>query len=255
MVTFYGSRIPPLRNRVDGTTLGGRVTDFYHDNSKSAHLLRKVSARPRAIVSAQSSIYGRVGKRAFDLILVCLSAPLVVILVGFLALLIARDGGRPFYTQTRVGKDGRFFKMWKLRSMVPNADQKLESYLECNPAARAEWNKTQKLENDPRVTPFGRFLRKSSMDELPQLWNVVVGDMSLVGPRPMMPAQMGLYPGHEYYDLRPGISGNWQVSARNSCSFVERAAYDTTYSRTLSLKEDCRILARTVHVVLRATGH
>ena len=233
------------------------MTVYYRDHAKSAHLAQKVSARrpDAAAVRPQRGIYRRGGKRLLDLTLVCLSAPLAVVLVAILAFIVARDHAHPFYAQTRVGKDGRLFKMWKLRSMVPDADQKLESYLERNPTARMEWNKNQKLQNDPRVTAFGRFLRKSSLDELPQLWNVLVGDMSLVGPRPMMPSQMGLYPKNEYYDLRPGISGTWQISARNSCSFAERAEYDTAYEQTLSFREDCRILAVTLRVVMRATGH
>lgn len=231
------------------------MTIFYRDHAKSAHLAQKVTARPHVVAPASTCFYARAGKRALDLTLVCVSAPLALVFIGILAVMVALDGAKPFYTQTRVGKDGRFFKMWKLRSMVPNADQKLESYLERDPALRSEWNRTQKLENDPRVTPFGRFLRKSSLDELPQIWNVLLGDMSLVGPRPMMPSQIDLYPGHDYYSLRPGISGRWQVFARNSTGFAERADYDTTYSKNLSLKEDCRILALTARVVLRATGH
>ena len=145
--------------------------------------------------------------------------------------------------------------MWKLRSMVCDADRVLDDYLDDNPAMRAEWDTKQKLLEDPRVTPLGRFLRKSSIDELPQLYNVLRGDMSLVGPRPMMVDQQCLYPGKDYYELRPGITGFWQISDRNQTSFADRAFYDARYNRRLSLGTDLYILMSTVRVVLRGTGH
>ena len=199
--------------------------------------------------------YRSVFKRVFDIILVVLTAPIVVVTVGILALFIALDGSNPFYFQDRVGRGGRNFRMWKLRSMVPGAEEKLETHLEADPEARAEWDSAQKLKSDPRITRFGRVLRKSSLDELPQLLNVLVGDMSLVGPRPMMPNQRGLYPGTAYYRLRPGITGPWQVSERNESSFADRAYFDHEYDRNLSLGTDIRLLASTVRVVLKATGY
>lgn len=139
--------------------------------------------------------------------------------------------------------------------MVKDADARLETHLASDNAARGEWDTTQKLKADPRITPFGRFLRKSSFDELPQLWNVLKGDMSLVGPRPMMPEQAPLYPGEAYYTLRPGITGLWQVSERNATAFADRAHYDTRYEQSLSLVTDLRILMATIRVVLRGTGY
>jgi len=171
-----------------------------------------------------------------------------------LALLVASDGGSPFYWQERVGRGGRGFRFLKLRTMVPKADTRLERYLQSNPEARAEWDATQKLKNDPRITAVGKLLRKTSLDELPQLWNVLVGDMSLVGPRPMMVSQRDLYPGSAYYKLRPGITGSWQVSERHESEFRARAIYDTSYERELSFRTDLSILCKTVGVVLRATG-
>ena len=195
-------------------------------------------------------------KRALDLTLVIVSLPLVLPLIAFLAVLVAMlTGGKPFYTQSRVGKDGQLFRMWKLRTMIKNADAELENYLRQNPEARAEWDKTQKLKNDPRITFVGRLLRKTSADELPQLFNVLNGTMSLVGPRPMMVEQQSFYKGSDYYELRPGLTGLWQVSDRNECEFGGRVAYDRMYNRGLSLKTDLRILFQTVGVVLRATGH
>jgi exopolysaccharide production protein ExoY len=199
-------------------------------------------------------VYRRTLKRGLDIVLVLLFLPIILVVVGMLALLVWREGGNPFYRQQRVGLDGRPFVMWKLRSMVPDADAQLEAYLAANPAAREEWDRSQKLAHDPRVTRLGGFLRRSSIDELPQLWNVLKGDMSLVGPRPMMPSQQILYPGSAYYRLRPGVTGFWQISSRNRSSFANRAKFDALYERRLSLRTDLQVLLRTVRVVLRCTG-
>ncbi|MGV6849930.1 MAG: sugar transferase [Marinibacterium sp.] len=199
--------------------------------------------------------YPRVGKRVFDCALILLALPVVVPVIALLALLAAMDGAAPFYWQERVGRHGRVFRLLKIRTMVPDAENVLDDYLAQNPAAREEWDLHQKLHDDPRITRIGGFVRKTSMDELPQLWNVLIGDMSLVGPRPMMVDQRPLYPGKDYYRLRPGITGLWQISERNNSSFAERAVYDTRYFRSLSLKTDFKILWATVGVVLRATGY
>jgi len=199
--------------------------------------------------------YPRVGKRIFDCVLIVLAAPVVVPLILLLALLSALDGAAPFYWQERVGRDGRIFRLLKIRTMVTNAEKVLDAYLAANPDARAEWDVRQKLQCDPRVTRFGGMVRKTSLDELPQLWNVLLGHMSLVGPRPMMVEQRALYPGEDYYKMRPGITGLWQISERNDSSFAERATYDTQYFRSLTLKQDILILWRTIGVVLRATGY
>ncbi|MEM1340757.1 MAG: sugar transferase [Pseudomonadota bacterium] len=200
-------------------------------------------------------MYDRGLKRAFDLCLVLFTAPVWLSVILFGALLTALDGHSPFYCQSRVGRDGKRFRIWKLRTMVVDADAKLKSYLAANPQACAEWNAHQKLKNDPRVTPVGRILRKTSLDELPQLFNVLFGDMSLVGPRPMMVCQEELYKGESYYDLRPGLTGLWQVSERNESCFVERVDFDDTYAANASLGLDLRVLAKTVGVVLRGTGY
>ena len=176
-------------------------------------------------------------------------------IVALLALCVALDGGKPFYSQDRVGKGGRTYRIWKLRSMVHNADEVLEDHLAQDPALRAEWNSKQKLLNDPRITRLGHVLRKCSFDELPQLWNVLRGDMSLVGPRPMMVSQKPMYPGTDYYELRPGITGLWQISDRNGTTFADRARYDARYNENLSFMTDLKILFGTVRVVLHGTGH
>lgn len=206
------------------------------------------------VTQEHRSVYRSVFKRGFDILFVAIIALPVALIVGLLTLLIMMDGASPFYRQERVGKNGKRFSMLKLRSMVPNADRKLEAYLRTNPAARLEWNEKQKLAKDPRITPIGRIIRKTSLDELPQFFNVLVGDMSVVGPRPMMPEQTSLYPGTAYYRMRPGITGFWQISERNECSFAERAIHDSNYDRALSLRTDVTVVLRTVSVVMAGTG-
>lgn len=215
---------------------------------------QKFSGKSDSVAPKHAGVYRSFGKRVLDIVLVVLGAPFALTLVLVLAILIARDGGKAFYLQDRVGKGGRVYRMWKLRSMDIDADEKLSVYLDANPAAQIEWDHSQKLRCDPRITPLGRFLRRTSLDELPQLWNVLLGDMSLVGPRPMMPSQTVLYPGEAYYTLRPGITGLWQVSARNKSGFAARASYDSEYDRTLSFATDVRLLAATLRVVTRGTG-
>ena len=194
-------------------------------------------------------------KRVLDVCFVLMALPLILPLVAVLAFIVGRDGGGAFYTQKRVGLDGKMYRIWKLRSMVQNADQLLGKHLAENPEAAAEWEETQKLKNDPRITPIGRILRKCSLDELPQLWNVLSGDMSLVGPRPMMPDQRDLYPGLAYYTQRPGITGSWQVSERNESSFKDRARFDTDYISDISFMNDMKLLWATVGVVVKGTGY
>lgn len=203
----------------------------------------------------RSGLYGRIGKRVVDISLVLIALPVVLPIVMFLAAVVFIDGHNPFYSQLRVGQNGRVFRMWKLRSMVKDADGLLASHLAKDQALYLEWQTHQKLKNDPRITAVGRFLRKSSLDELPQLWNVLSGDMSLVGPRPIMLDQQEIYPGKAYYRLRPGITGNWQVSGRNETSFQDRAKFDADYLRQLSFPLDVKIIVRTIPVVVRATGH
>lgn len=212
-----------------------------------------VAASP-SVEKPQPWAYRRLFKRPLDVMVVLLTSPVVVPLILLLALAVMLDGRNPFYSQQRIGRDGRMFRMWKLRSMVPDADRRLNDYLDQNPQARQEWDETQKLRDDPRVTAVGRVLRACSMDELPQLWNVVTGDMSLVGPRPMMPDQQAMYSGDGYYRLRPGITGFWQTDGRNKTTFAARAWYDDHYERSLSFASDAAILLRTVAVVLGRTG-
>jgi lipopolysaccharide/colanic/teichoic acid biosynthesis glycosyltransferase len=194
-------------------------------------------------------------KLIFDICAILITSPIEIPVIAALALFVALGGSNPFYRQRRVGLGGHTYTMWKFRSMVPDADAALARHLQSNPAARAEWDRTQKLKNDPRITRFGRILRKTSLDELPQLFNVLRGEMSLVGPRPMLPEQQAMYPGTAYYKLLPGITGPWQVSARNDTAFAERAAYDTGFHTSCSFIGDLKMLLATISVVTRATGH
>lgn len=208
-----------------------------------------------ALIGPTTGLYRSGLKRLFDIGLVLATAVVWLPMVAILAALISLDGSSPFYWSERVGRKGRVFRMLKLRTMVPEADKALERHLARNPGARLEWDRTQKLKRDPRITGLGRILRRSSLDELPQLWNVLIGDMSLVGPRPMMPSQRKLYRGKAYYLMRPGITGAWQVSVRNESEFARRVDYDNAYYAALSFRTDLRILLATVRVVLSATGY
>jgi lipopolysaccharide/colanic/teichoic acid biosynthesis glycosyltransferase len=224
------------------------------DHPISEHTGTRLTLAPaRPGLSTGFRLYG-IGKRLIDLALVAVGGPFLLPLIMILVFLVRLDGGSAFYLQPRIGRDGRIFRLWKLRSMVPNAEAALATYLESNPEARAEWESAQKLRHDPRLTFIGGFLRRYSLDELPQLWNVLIGDMSLVGPRPMMPSQRLLYPGTAYYDLRPGLTGLWQISERNNCTFADRAAYDNRYAQTVSAGVDFAVLVKTLGVVFRGTG-
>ena len=206
-------------------------------------------------IPARVNFYRTAGKTCFEYLFILAALPVVLPVMVLMVVLAALDGSSPFYWQRRVGRNGRIFNMMKIRTMVPNADQILQEYLDQNPEARREWNEKQKLSHDPRITWIGAILRRTSLDELPQLWNVLRGDMSLIGPRPMMVEQQELYAGTDYYRVRPGITGLWQVSARNRSSFAAREKFDSEYFHTLSLKTDLSILLRTFGVVMRCTGY
>lgn len=211
-------------------------------------------ARDRRFAPRRATLYAAIGKRVLDVMLVVAALPVVLPVVALLALFVALSGGNPIYVQDRVGLGGRTFRMFKLRTMVRDADDRLAEYLAANPMARAEWNLRQKLTHDPRITGFGAFLRRSSLDELPQLFNVLRGDMSLVGPRPMMVSQRNQYPGTAYYRLRPGLTGPWQIGARHLTTFADRSIFDDQYENRHGLVYDLLIMLRTVRVVATGTG-
>lgn len=172
------------------------------------------------------------------------------------SLWLKSSGGTVLFTQPRVGKGGKSFNIYKFRTMVPNASQVLQELLASDEMLRKEWQREHKLKNDPRVTSIGRFLRRTSLDELPQLWNVLKGDMSLVGPRPVEAFEMLKYGVHAryYYAQKPGLTGLWQISGRSDVTYEQRIAMDTYYSRKAGWWFDVWIVLKTVRVVLRRSG-
>lgn len=198
----------------------------------------------------------RISKRIFDILAASLLLTLLSPLFLLIALLARRDGGPVVFGHRRIGAHGQTFKCWKFRTMVPNAEQVLNKLLAADPAARTEWERDFKLKNDPRVTPVGRFLRTTSLDELPQLFNVFAGDMSLVGPRPIVKDEVRRYGAafHDYARCRPGITGVWQISGRNDVGYRERVQLDQNYARQWSFFGDLAVLLRTPFAVLRRSG-
>lgn len=174
----------------------------------------------------------------------------------YLGYKISRDGGCPVYCHERIGMKGQKFKCYKFRSMITNSKEVLENLLATDPNARSEWKKDFKLKNDPRITKIGHFIRKTSLDELPQLWNVFKGEMSLVGPRPVTEDELERYRQYvKYYlSVRPGITGLWQISGRNDTTYNERIRLDTRYIIGWSLLKDFIIMFKTISVVLFHKG-
>jgi exopolysaccharide production protein ExoY len=209
------------------------------------------------VASCRNREYSRVAHRVLDIVasilLLIFFAPLMTIVA---AILYFNDPGPLFFGQLRLGRGGETFRCWKFRSMVVDAEVRLADLLRNNPAARAEWAIGQKLRDDPRITEVGRFLRRSSLDELPQLFNVLKGEMSLVGPRPIIHAEIERYGRYfiEYCHVRPGITGLWQISGRNHTTYRRRVALDVTYARAKCLRLDLAILLLTVPRVLLARG-
>jgi lipopolysaccharide/colanic/teichoic acid biosynthesis glycosyltransferase len=196
-------------------------------------------------------------KRLIDIVLVLAAAPIWFPLCMILALLVRLTSpGSSFFSHRRIGHHGVFFSMWKFRTMCANASEILEQHLAAHPEDRAEWAATHKLKNDPRVTRMGRFLRQTSLDELPQLWNVLTGQMSLVGPRPIVAAEAEKYGTDLAYLLavKPGITGLWQTSGRSTLSYDERVALDRRYVEEWSLQSDIVLLLRTVNKVAASEG-
>lgn len=195
--------------------------------------------------------------RVLDLVVaalaLCLFSPVMLIV----ALLVASERRGPvIFRHTRIGLSGRRFSVLKFRSMRMDADQVLAAHLASDPAAAAEWARDHKLRHDPRITPLGRFLRKTSLDELPQLWNVLLGDMSVVGPRPIVEAEIQRYGRffNAYCCVRPGITGVWQVSGRNNVTYRRRVAMDALYARRKGVLLDLRLMVATVPAVLMRRG-
>jgi len=196
-------------------------------------------------------------KRAIDLTagitLLFLLAPLMLLIV---ALIRTGDGGPAFFKQARIGRSGKSFRCWKFRTMACNADEALQRLLAADPVAAQEWAESQKLTRDPRITPVGAFLRRSSLDELPQLFNIILGDMSFVGPRPIVAAERERY-GEAFthcFSVPPGLTGLWQISGRSDCSYATRVLLDSQYASEWHLMLDAKILVKTVPAVLMQRG-
>ncbi len=196
-------------------------------------------------------------KRLMDIALAAIFAVPALVLGVAIALAIKLETRGPvFFSQTRIGQGRRRFRLWKFRSMVADADAVLENHLQDDLALAIEWRNTHKLKNDPRVTRIGRLLRRSSLDELPQLWNVLRGDMSMIGPRPIVEDELLKYGSNIalYSRVRPGLTGLWQVCGRNDISYRRRVDLDSSYILNWSLPADLKILFRTVRVVVMGHG-
>lgn len=209
-----------------------------------------------AVPVPRKGLYRDFGKRLFDIFMCLLLVPVIAPVVAILAVIVSRDGGSPFFLQRRVGRDGKIFHCVKVRSMSMDAEERLRKLLAEDPAAAAEWAEHQKLDRDPRITRVGQFIRKSSLDELPQLWNVLKGEMSLVGPRPVVPDELLRYGEHagSYKRVRPGVTGLWQATGRNALAYSERVQLDVRYERELSLGMDLKLIALTGLSVVNSTG-
>jgi lipopolysaccharide/colanic/teichoic acid biosynthesis glycosyltransferase len=234
------------RVQVDSTQPGGFRLLFEDSEFQTA----KVSSKQ--LQSSQDRII-----RCIDVIIALAALVFFMpMLVLITTLVFLSDFGPVIFAHYRIGRDGRAFKCYKFRSMAVNSQALLEKLLFSDPAARAEWQRDHKLRNDPRITRFGNFLRKSSIDELPQLFNVLKGDMSIVGPRPIVRAEVvryGRYFDH-YCRVRPGLTGLWQVSGRNDTTYRRRVACDVTYVRSRSALGNLRIIFATVPSVLLRSG-
>lgn len=237
---------------LDAFTSLQRETAIRETRFGSGYAVPQAVLAPTLDASLQPAI-----KRAMDVLIA--GAMLVMLAPVFLilALLVRADGGAAFFAHRRVGRDGEAFGCLKFRSMVLDSQERLDALLASDPAARAEWDATRKLKNDPRVTKIGRFLRATSLDELPQLLNVLRGEMSLVGPRPVIQSELDRFYGAaamHYMSVRPGITGLWQVSGRSDTSYAQRVALDMAYVARLSVWQDIRILLRTPVAVLSRRG-
>ena len=196
-------------------------------------------------------------KRIVDILLILLSLPVTLPILGVLSLVVMMSTPGPiFYSHRRIGRNGAFFSMWKFRTMCENSAEVLDDYLTRHPEARAEWSRTHKLRYDPRVTTIGRLLRRYSLDELPQIWNVLAGKMTLVGPRPIVAAEVEKYgEGFRFYRrVKPGLTGLWQVSGRSQLTYPQRVQLDCDYVDRWSMRRDFVILLRTFLSVVNQDG-
>lgn len=218
------------------------------------------SANSPFFSTAESGAYrpvGGISKRGFDVFTACLALVFLSPLFLLLMMLVKfSDGGSVFYGHRRIGHNGRSFRCLKFRTMRADGDRILQEYIRNNPAAYEEWQATRKLQDDPRVTVVGSVLRKLSLDELPQLFNIIRGEMSIVGPRPVVEDELELYDTAAvfYLQSRPGLTGLWQISGRNDVSYAARVAFDTHYVQNWSLIRDVSIVFKTIPAVCFSRG-
>ena len=200
--------------------------------------------------------YTRYGKRLFDLVFALVLLPLLLPVIACLIALARCDGGQGLFGHTRIGRNGTPFRCWKIRTMVPDADQRLVELLRNDPIAALEWARARKLENDPRTTRLGRFLRRTSLDELPQIFNVLRGEMSFVGPRPITAGELAFYEGDtkSYLSQTPGVTGLWQVKGRHDGCYEARVALDRKYRHKMCFSVDLLLILQTASLVLLPTG-
>ena len=199
---------------------------------------------------------GLTAKIALDFFLALLGLIVALPFMAVIAICVCMDGGSAIYAHPRVGRNGKSFKCYKFRTMMVNSDQVLDDLLRRDPTAAAEWAETRKLKQDIRITPIGHFLRASSMDELPQLFNILRQEMSLVGPRPIVAQEIEKYGDHIncYYTTKPGLTGMWQISGRSDTTYAERVALDTWYVNNWSFRLDIGILSKTIPAVIKRSG-
>lgn len=218
-------------------------------------LLGPDKLEPCVNASILETFYTRHGKRVMDVCLALALLPILLPVMALIALGIAHKG-KVIYGHRRVGYGGREFRCYKFRTMVVDAEVRLAEILSSDPNARAEWARHQKLRDDPRITRVGRILRKTSLDELPQLWNVLRGEMSLVGPRPVTRAELVKYGdvAAAYLSVRPGVTGPWQISGRSDVSYAARVMQDADYIAGINLASDAVIIAQTALVPFKLTG-
>lgn len=246
----------PVSGRMQTTESGGASSARLHKDASSNYHTDKTGDAPDDASDIVVAPERALRKRALDIVgalaMLIFFAPLMAIIFFIVRL----DGGPGIFAHERVGKNGVRFKCYKFRSMIPNAEHVLKDLLVCNEQFRKNWAAEQKLQNDPRITRIGSFLRRKSLDELPQLLNVIKGDMSLVGPRPITADEVSRYGPHiaYYYKTRPGLTGAWQVSGRNDVSYEQRVQLDVDYTRNWTFLNDFRILLKTVRVVLTGEG-
>ncbi|WP_376870444.1 sugar transferase [Albirhodobacter sp. R86504] len=229
------------------------VSSHGDESIRSAHSRKK----PQKGRSLMSFSYNNFGKRVLDIAFSLVLMPVLLPVLLAIWVAIRLNGGAATFTQPRVGRNGRVFNCYKFRSMVPDAERVLADMCASNPIIAQEWAANQKLRDDPRITKVGKFIRKTSLDELPQIVNVLRGDMSLVGPRPFLPSQKEIYDalgGKAYYSLRPGITGLWQICSRNDTTFAARVRFDEEYARNLSASNDVSLILNTAKVVVQHTG-